>query len=62
MSITYCPKHPHQKMTLLLNNHVCDICNPPNGEKEQTKKPIDITEADLLAEEITPFVLYIWGK
>lgn len=25
----YCPKHPYEKMSLLLVSYVCDICDPP---------------------------------
>ncbi len=27
----YCLKHPKEKMTLLLDRYVCDICDPPGG-------------------------------
>lgn len=27
----YCPKHPHQKMTILFTSSVCDICDPPRS-------------------------------
>lgn len=27
----FCLKHPSQKLTLLFNSYVCDICNPPNN-------------------------------
>ena len=28
IDISYCPKHKYQKMTLLFNGYICDICNP----------------------------------
>lgn len=36
--VRYCSKHPKEKMTLLLNQYVCDICDPPGGFG--AKKPI----------------------
>jgi len=36
----YCDDHPFQKMTLLLNTYVCDICDPPlNLYPERAPKP-----------------------
>lgn len=36
----YCDDHPFQKMTLLLNRYVCDICDPPlNLYLEREPKP-----------------------
>jgi len=33
-----CPKHPKEKMTLLLFSYVCDICDPPKGAKPAEPK------------------------
>lgn len=33
-----CPKHPHQKMTLLFTSSVCDVCDPP----KETQKKADV--------------------
>lgn len=39
-----CPKHPDQKMTLLLVSYVCDICHPPRPiyEAKEQKEIISI--------------------
>lgn len=44
----YCPKHPRQKMTLLLNNYVCDICDPPSDYKNAS---LERKEDDFLIQE-----------
>lgn len=27
----FCPRHPKQRMVLLLTSYVCDLCDPPGG-------------------------------
>lgn len=39
-----CPKHPNEKMTLLLHSYVCDICDPPKSAKKQEEVKISSTE------------------
>src|SRR5438105_1702362 len=34
----YCPKHPQERMTLLLNDYICDICSPPKGMQQVVKQ------------------------
>lgn len=35
-----CPKHPGQKMTLLLVSYVCDLCDPPRQPVTVTCEPV----------------------